>query len=62
MPFSVNACFEKFRKDVVDLDLEQTKTARENRDFVYTNLESLSQKGVLPRLYSEITLTLVRSK
>lgn len=46
MPYTVNACFEKFRKDVVDLDPEQTKTARASRDFVYKNLESLSQKGL----------------
>ena len=56
MPYTVNACFEKFRKDVVDLDPEQTKTARASRDFVYKNLESLSQKGLLPKLYSDMNL------
>lgn len=57
MPYTVNDCFEKFRKDVVDLDPEQTKTARLSRDFVYKNLQSLSQKGLLPRLYSEMNLS-----
>lgn len=56
MPYTVNACFEKFRKDVVDLDPEQTKTARASRDFVYKNLGSLSQKRLLPKLYSDMNL------
>lgn len=56
MPYTVNTCFELFRKEVVDLDPEQTKTARASRDFVYTNIESLSQNGLLPRLYSVMNL------
>jgi len=56
MPYTVNACFEKFRKEVVDLDSEQTKTARASRDFVSQNIEILSQKGLLPRLYSGMSL------
>lgn len=56
MPYSVNACFEKFRCDAVDLDPEQTKTARDSRGFVYRNLDLLSQKGLLPRLYSSMHL------
>lgn len=56
MPYTVNTCFEKFRKEVVDLDPEQTKTARASRDFVYKNIGILFQKGLLPRLYPVMNL------
>jgi len=45
MPYTVNDCFEKFRKDVVDLEPGQTKTARGSRDFVYKNIGALFQIG-----------------
>ena len=38
MPYSVNSCFEKFRREVVDLEPEQVKTARASRDFVLDNI------------------------
>ena len=50
MPYTVNACFEKFRKEVVDLDPEQTKTARTSRDFVLSNIDRLSNEGELPNV------------
>ena len=56
MPYTVNTCFEKFRKDVVDLEPGQTKTARASRDFVYKNIGILFQKGLLPRLYPVMNL------
>lgn len=56
MPYSVSDSFVKFRKEVVDLESEQTKTARGSRDFVFQNIEILSQKGLLPRLYSGMSL------
>ena len=56
MPYTVGDCFDKFRKEVVDLDSEQTKTARVSRDFVMQNIKILSQKGLLPRLYSGMSL------
>ena len=56
MPYTVGDCFDKFRKEVVDLDSEQTKTARVSRDFVMRNIKILSQKGLLPRLYSGMSL------
>lgn len=56
MPYTVNDCFEKFRKDVVDLEPGQTKTARASRDFVYKNIDTLFQKGLLPRMYPAMNL------
>ena len=56
MPYTVNDCFEKFRKDVVDLEPGQTKTARGSRNFVYQNIGALSQKGLLPRMYPAMNL------
>lgn len=56
MLYSVSDCLVKFRKEVVDLESEQTKTARGSRDFVLQNIEILSQKGLLPRLYSGMSL------
>lgn len=47
MPYTVNDCFEKFRKDVVDLEPGQTKTARASRDFVYKNIGILFQKAII---------------
>lgn len=56
MPYTVDRCFDVFRRECVDLDPEQTKTARKSRDFVLQNIEGLSQKGLLPRLYSGMSL------
>ena len=56
MPYTVDRCFDVFRRECVDLDPEQTKTARKSRDFVLQNIESLSQKGLLPRLYPGMSL------
>lgn len=56
MPYSVSDCFVKFRKNVVDLESEQIKTARASRDFVLQNIEVLSQNRLLPRLYSGMSL------
>ena len=56
MPYTVDRCFDVFRRECVDLDPEQTKTARKSRDFVLQNIEGLSQKGLLPQLYSGMSL------
>lgn len=56
MPYTVDMCFEMFRRECVDLETEQTKTARKSRDFILQNIEGLSQKGLLPRLYSGMSL------
>lgn len=56
MPYSVNACFEKLRKEVVDLDPEQTKTARASRDFILSNIARLSNEGELPNVLGDFCL------
>lgn len=56
MPYSVNVCFEKFRKEVVDLDPEQTKTARASRDFILSNIARLSNEGELPNVLGDFCL------
>lgn len=58
MPYSVNVCFEKFRKEVVDLDPEQTKTARASRDFILSNIARLSNEGELPNVLGDFASTL----
>ena len=56
MPYTVSACFDVFRREMVDLDPDNTKVARGSRDFVFHNIVSLSQKGLLPQLYSGMSL------
>lgn len=56
MPYTVNDCFKKFRKDVVDLEPGQTKTTRGSRDFVYKNIGALFQMGLLHRMYPAMNL------
>lgn len=56
MPYSVSGCFDKFRRNVIDLDPDQTKTARASRDFVLVNIVGLSESGGLPRLAREYCL------
>ena len=48
MPYTVSGCFEKFRKEVVDLDSDQTYVARSSRDFVFENIDRLSNQGDIP--------------
>jgi len=48
MPYTVSGCFEKFRKEVVDLDSDQTSVARSSRDFVLENIYRLSNQGDIP--------------
>lgn len=48
MPYTVSGCFEKFRKEVVDLDSDQTSVARSSRDFVLENIDRLSSLGDIP--------------
>ena len=56
MPYTVNACFDKFRKEIVDLDPEITKIARGSRDFVLKNIRLLSEREELPKLYDGMSL------
>lgn len=50
MPYTVNRCFEKFRKDIVDLNPAQVAEARPSRDFVLSNIVRLSGAGRLPNV------------
>ena len=52
MPYTVNACFDKFRSDVVELDATRCGVARSSRDNLIVNIERLSQNGSIPKLYS----------
>lgn len=56
MPYSVSACFDKFRKEVVDLDSGQVSLARSSRDFVLSNITRLSSEGELPNVPAEYCL------
>lgn len=56
MPNIVGGCFDKFRKEVVDLESEQTKTARISRDFVLQNIARLSDSGELPIVMEDYCL------
>lgn len=56
MPYSVSACFDKFRKEVVDLDPAQVSLARSSRDFVLSNITRLSSEGALPNVLAEYCL------
>lgn len=56
MPYTVNSCFEQFRRDVVDLDSEQTKTALASRDFVLANIVRLSKEALLPKVMGDYCL------
>lgn len=53
----VDRCFDVFRKECVDLESKQTETARKSRDFVLQNIEDLTHKGLLPLLYSGMSLS-----
>lgn len=56
MPYTVNACFNKFRQDVVDLESGDTATARTSRDFVLANIARLSNEGKLPNVMGDYCL------
>lgn len=51
MVYTVNAAFSQFIQNEVDLDTTETKTARNSRDWLLSNIESLAQKQIIPILY-----------
>ncbi|RGN05353.1 SMODS domain-containing nucleotidyltransferase [Segatella copri] len=51
MAYTVNAAFAQFIQDEVELDKMQTKTARNSRDWLLSNIENLAQNKKIPRLY-----------
>jgi len=42
MPYTVWGAFDQFRREIVDLDPEVTKQARNSRDYLFTQLSSLA--------------------
>lgn len=48
MSLTVSGAFSKFRREVVDLDPEQTRTARKSRDYLTDQLAALSQSPGFP--------------
>jgi hypothetical protein len=55
MPYTLGYSIERFREDVVDLDPDQTKTARSSRDFLFAQLKSLDvhNEYIFPKLYKD---------
>lgn len=51
MAYTVNTAFAQFIQDEVELDAIQTKTARNSRDWLLSNIENLAQTKKIPRLY-----------
>jgi hypothetical protein len=52
MARTVWGAFNEFRRDVVDLDPEQAKTARASRDYLYEQMKWLERNyGTFPRSY-----------
>lgn len=52
MAYTVWGSFDWFRKNVVDLDAEVTKTARKSRDYLYQQIEKIeNEDSSFPRLY-----------
>lgn len=55
MALTVNEAFDKFNKNIVNLDDEKTKRARASRDWLIAQLEALPQKNHLfPDLFDDM--------
>jgi len=60
MALTVNAAFEKFNKNIVNIDIDKTKQARNSRDWLIEQLKTLPSKiNDFPRLYDEKHIKLV---
>lgn len=57
MPYTVNSCFEEFRKGIVDLDADVTIKAKKSRDYLINIIKSLASNRVIPSLYSNMEVT-----
>lgn len=53
MPRTVQACFEEFNREIVNLDTCQNGTANRSRDWLIGQIHSKCTAGVLPASYSE---------
>lgn len=56
MALTVNAAFDKFIKDKINLDQEKTKTARKSRDNLISNINNLSSNEEFLNLYDDIDI------
>ena len=53
MPYTVNAAFNTYRSDSVDLDGDQVKQARRSRDYLVSQVKALARDdSTFPELYS----------
>ena len=52
MAYTVNSSFEDFMRDPVNLDPEQTTTARASRDWLVRKIEDLANNERIPPLYN----------
>ena len=53
MAYTINSCFEQFLRDSVNLDSDQTITARKSRDWLVSNIVNLANVGKIPSLHNE---------
>lgn len=53
MPRTVKACFEKFNREIVNLDSGQNDIANSSRDWLIGQIHSKCAAGILPASYSE---------
>jgi hypothetical protein len=54
MPYTVSGAFDRFRKDVIDLNPNVTNSARSSRDYLFEQLKRLAQNNVgFPNLLGE---------
>ena len=56
MAQTVNAAFDEFPSDKVNLDPNQTKTARGSRDWLFEQIASFQSDATFPVLYSEYNI------
>lgn len=53
MVYTVSSAFQQFQRKQVDIDSNQAKAAIASRNWLQSNIESLSTKGLMPKIYKE---------
>jgi hypothetical protein len=56
MAQTVNAAFEQFLSDKVNLDSDRTQTARGSRDWLFEQIASFQSDTTFPKSYPEIDI------
>jgi hypothetical protein len=56
MALTVNEAFNEFLRDVVNLDLEQTKKARSSRDWLFGQIAGFQADATFPVAYPDINI------